>query len=467
MANFDDEDDEDAVDTSNQPGTDDQSDNSDEQAPAEAEEEAPTKVDDDEEPDEGASVPPSQSASLLAQPDKAAMMKAYLQANDDTGVRNAIANSQKQNMISNIGSALDTIATANSAAHGGKGSDPAFWQGLQAQGQQGVKQAQDQRQAALNNFAQQNEIQRQVALQTMQKGNYEQQQKASQFVNDQNDADSQISQNARDSFEGVFKNDPKFADLDLSKYSANDIAALSKNAETREKLTDMKSNRQIQLATRQDAIADRRQQNQDKVYTEANNKLTNPRGNTAVQQAMTGVASGKKAMDLINMYPNLNNMPAQQVSTLAQEIAKVASGGVGSEHGQQSLEANTVQSNWKKFVSNISGEPTGAELGAFIQQNKNYLENMTKTNQDTINNYGKMVYNGYKNRFTDDQDTQFKQDNPDLFKDDDKTQLAGSVAASALPPQGMASVVRQNGMSFKWDGQKYAPLNQVAQNGGR
>jgi hypothetical protein len=152
------------------------------------------------------------------------------------------------------------------------------------------------------------------------------------------------------------------------------------------------------------------------------NKLTNPRGNQAVQQAQIGVLSGKKAMDLINQYPDLNKMPAQQVSLLAQELSKVASGGVGSEHGQRSLEANTVQSNWSKLVSNISGEPTGADLKPFIEQNKAYLDNMLKTNMDTIKDYHQQVYNGYKKRLTPEQDTLFRTDHPELFQEQEMGQ---------------------------------------------
>lgn len=386
--------------------------------------------------------PQAQPVSMPVAPDKMAIMKAYLQANDDTGVRAAQENADSNNNIANFGHALETIARSNSMARGGAGVDNSFWQGIRSQGQQGVQQAQNQRQLSANNFLQQHEIQRQVAEDMMKKGTWEQQQKASQFANDLQDPNSRASKNSQTAFKSTFKDQPGISDLDVSGFSASDLASASKNADVVAKLNEIKETKKMQATIAQANLKDKKDTKQEQVYTDMNNKLTNPRGNTAVQQAAVGVASGKKAMDLINQYPDLNKMPSQQVALLAQEISKVASGGVGSEHGQRSLEANTVQSNWAKFTSEIDGEPTGAQLKGFIEQNKTYLGNMIKTNLDTIKDYQRQVYNGYKKRLSPEQDAQFRTDNPDVFKEEE-------LGANGNPPAGQGSPGKSNSGGIK------------------
>lgn len=361
--------------------------------------------------------PPQQvPQSAIPTPDKNEIIKAYLQANNDSGIKDAQSHAEDLNKYADVGHGIETMLRANSMAHGGAGVDNNFWQGMKQEGQEGVKKAQNQHQMALNSFLQQHEINRQVAQDMMVKGNYDQQQKASQYANDLQDPNSRTSKNSQDAFKSIFKDQPGISDMDVSKFSAADLTSASKNADVVAKLNEIKATKQMQLAYQNANLKDKKDQKQDQVYTDMSNKLTNPRGNTAVQQAQVGVMSGKKAMDLINQYPDLNKMPAQQVSLLAQEISKVASGGVGSEHGQRSLEANTVQSNWNKFVSSLSGEPTGADLKGFIEQNKTYLQNMIKTNNDTIKDYHQQVYNGYKKRLTPEQDALFRADHPDLFQ---------------------------------------------------
>lgn len=366
-----------------------------------------------------APVPPAPAAQPATGLSRDEILKNYLEARrkGDEDITAAQDKASKLNNVANIGDALESIFKANSMAHGGAGVDSDFYKGLKAQGQVGIQQAQAKRNAQVQDFLQQHEIQRQVAQDMMTKGTWEQQQKAAQFSNDLQDPTSRASQNAQTAFKSIFKDEPGIADLDVSKFSASDLASASKNADVVAKLNEIKATKQMQMAYQQSMMKDKRDLKQDQIYTDMNNRLTNPRGNTAVQQAQVGILSGKKAMDLINMYPDANKMPAQQVSLLAQEISKVASGGVGSEHGQQSLEANTFQSNWNKFISRVKGEPTGADLAGFINENKRYLVDMLKTNNDTILDYKRQVYNGSKKRLTPEQDAQFRADNPDIFKE--------------------------------------------------
>ncbi len=93
----------------------------------------------------------------------------------------------------------------------------------------------------------------------------------------------------------------------------------------------------------------------------------------------------------------------------------MASGGVGSEHGQRSLESDTFNQSFQSFMSKVNNEPTGAELGSFIEQNRNYLEGLSKTNSNVVRDYQKKIYGGYKNRISPEDDALFKTDYADLF----------------------------------------------------
>jgi hypothetical protein len=153
-------------------------------------------------------------------------------------------------------------------------------------------------------------------------------------------------------------------------------------------------------------------QKQDQLYTDANKQALIPRGNMAVQNAQKGLASSQRAMELINQYPDLNKMPPSQVSLLNSEIAAIAQGGVPGEHGVKVLDNPTLASAWARLTSTVGGEPTGAQLAPFIQQNKQYLEGIAHVNQAIVNNYENSVYNGVKNRLTPEQRQQWDEDHP-------------------------------------------------------
>lgn len=178
-----------------------------------------------------------------------------------------------------------------------------------------------------------------------------------------------------------------------------------------------------------------------KVYSDLVTHVETPRGNQAVQQASNALRSVGVANELINQYPNPNEMPPDKVSLLNQEISKIASGGVGSEHGQKSLEANTFAEKWARFTQTIGNEPSGAQLGSFIQQNKDYLEGVAKVNQDVINKYQLNIYKGYKGRLTPEQDQGFQQDYPHLFAPKETSQItATKPAGGSGTAQGAAGV---------------------------
>lgn len=354
-------------------------------------------------------------------PSREDVLKNYLEAKrkGDEDITAAQDKASRLNNIANFGDAIESIFKSNSMAHGGAGVDTDFYKGLKSQGQTGVQQAQAKKNAQVQDYLQQHEIQRQGTQDAMTKGTWEQQQKEGQAKLDAQDPESRQSQVAQRAFKSMYADQPGIKDLDVSDFSASDLVNASKNADVVAKLNEIKATKQMQLAYQQGALKDKRDTKQDALYTEMNNKGLGGRGAPQfVQKAASGIQSGKRALDLINQYPDLNKMPPQQVHLLNTEIDSMAKAGVSTEGGIHGLEANTMQSNWAKFLSSVDGEPTGAQLAPFIQQNKTYLQNMMKTNADAVRDYKVQNYNGYKKRLTPEQDAQYRNDNPEVFKEE-------------------------------------------------
>lgn len=175
---------------------------------------------------------------------------------------------------------------------------------------------------------------------------------------------------------------------------------------------------------------------QAKTYTEMVNKLATPGKNQNVQQALVNLRNIKSAEDLINQYPDLNKMPPNDYGLLVTEIGKIAHGGVASEHTQNTIAASTIKSQWDGFMQKVGGQPTGADLGAFIEQNKRYLQNLKAINQGEYNNYANTVYNAYKSRLTPEQDAMFRHDFADVFKGQPGQPQGQTNAPVAQQPQG-------------------------------
>lgn len=318
---------------------------------------------------------------------KAQLAQQYATANDDTDIKTAMANAHHANNVANFGSALESIAKANSMAHGGAGVDNDFYQGLRQQGQQGIQQAQTARNAKVQQFIQQNEINRQVATDTMAKGTYDQQQKAAKYLNDQEDPTSAVSKNAQTAFTAAFKSMPEVANMDVSNFSASDLASASKNVDVIAKLNELKQAKQMQLEFQKGMLGNKQDQKMQANEVALNNRDINFRGNTAAQQAQQGILNADKALDIISKVPDPNNIPPQMVNLIAQEVSKIAAGGVGSEFGQKTVQAETLQSRWNEMMQRVNGQPTGADLGPFVNMYKNYLQGMKATNSTYMDKY--------------------------------------------------------------------------------
>lgn len=178
-------------------------------------------------------------------------------------------------------------------------------------------------------------------------------------------------------------------------------------------------------------LSDKERDKQDKLYTDASKEAETARGNTAFQQAQVRVGAAKTANDIIRKYPDLNQMPDQMATLLASEIGRIALGGVPGEATIRELQNPTLQSAWAKFASKIQNKPKPAELGAFLQNYKDYIDNVTESAQGIVASHQNAVYNGYVDRFTDTQKGNWAKRHPEW----NKYFGGGSDAASGVASQ--------------------------------
>lgn len=205
--------------------------------------------------------------------------------------------------------------------------------------------------------------------------------------------------------------------------------------------------------------------NSGKTYTELVKAVETPRGNQAVQQASKALVNIGNAEELLAPYQgNLDAIDQKTANLLTAELSKIASGGVGSQHGQEAIEAKTFNSELQALKSRFGNEPEPAELGAFLQKNVDYLQGLKTANQSIVNGYKLRMYNGYKNRLTPEENTQFKEEYADLFqgakealpssKDTPRTlpkDTSGmALGAEGIPLKsaGMSPTVIQNGHTY-------------------
>jgi hypothetical protein len=154
---------------------------------------------------------------------------------------------------------------------------------------------------------------------------------------------------------------------------------------------------------------------QDKAYTELRLKAETFRGNSEAQQASRNVLSARNAISLIqNKDPN--SLTNQDLELLASEIAKIATGGVPSEHGRTALLPNNLQTKAAQITNFLTSKPSSANAAAYIKKNSAYLNDMLDNSQQTLDKFHHNTYKGYKGRLSDEQKQDFLQDYPGVAK---------------------------------------------------
>lgn len=188
--------------------------------------------------------------------------------------------------------------------------------------------------------------------------------------------------------------------------------------------------------------------NQNKANTGLHKDINTYRGNQAAQQAATGVLNAKRALDVLNQYPDPNKMPPEMVKMFTSEIAKIATGGSPTEATMHEIQPGGGGMTAAQMVSKITNAPTPALQGAYIKQYSKYLNNIMNTSNDALSAYKADIAKGYFDRVSPEQKEEFLSDHPDI---------AGYISThgknAGTPAPGGKSTVMQNGHTYNWNPQ--------------
>lgn len=177
---------------------------------------------------------------------------------------------------------------------------------------------------------------------------------------------------------------------------------------------------------------DRKDPDQNALYTKLTDKIDNFRGDKAAQQASVNLLSADNALKLVNKYADLNQMSTKDYNLLVDELGKIATGGVPGVHTQESIAASTLESKWSEFTSTVGGKPSPAQLGEFIKNNVEYLHDLRETSQDLVDAHNMKSFNGLKRQLDDEHIKNFQEDFPDLWA----RELARKAKKGAAPAPG-------------------------------
>lgn len=170
------------------------------------------------------------------------------------------------------------------------------------------------------------------------------------------------------------------------------------------------------------------------------------RGNIAVQRASEGLRNSEMAMQIINANPDYNQISHQDYNLLTSEIAKIATGGAATEASAHDVRAQTIMSKAKEFWQKVKGSPTGAELGDFVQKNKEYLQHLNEVNDRYVNEFHADTYRGYKKSLRPEDQDEFETTHPKVmqhFNQQGKPQSSNNPALGFDPNAAAAELARR------------------------
>lgn len=307
----------------------------------------------------------------------------YAEAANSSELKAARERQDNKDVIAAIGRAVQGFVTANGQAYGYKPDDSAF-SGLEKSGERGVANAEMDRQNRIKAYLQQREMERQgvqdkYAANAEQRAQGEYERKPIEAQKERDFRDKELNQRITAHHEDVAEQGKNRANAAAIAAQAHKDALVARQAE-------------------KDAAATAKtEKDQKESYTHLRHDLESFRGNGAAQQAAKDVLSADKALQMVrNRDPN--TLTTQDLSLLAGEMAKIATGGVPTEHGQQSLMPSNLATKAAELQNFLSSNPTNAQAGEYVKKNLHYLEDMKNIAADTVADYRRNVAKGYRER---------------------------------------------------------------------
>lgn len=170
-------------------------------------------------------------------------------------------------------------------------------------------------------------------------------------------------------------------------------------------MVDLSIKMQMAQSGHQEKMQEKEEQDQAKAKAEVSAKIgtilnrgTNARA-TDVDRRVTN------ALSIINdprWANNLNAMPHDQVNALKDEMAQIFTGGMSTEAKTAKLMSPDLASKITNLYRGVAGATTGAQMGAFIQEYKPYLQELQKNSRSYVGDQIKPLLTGYNKRLAPD-----------------------------------------------------------------
>lgn len=202
----------------------------------------------------------------------------------------------------------------------------------------------------------------------------------------------------------------QFTPEEIAQFTADDADNIYKPMELRAKLDQAKAAQEMAHEDRMSKNKEKSDIKQQQAYTEMRKAAETFRGNKAVQNANEAIRNSDSAMEIINSVKNYDQLTPTQYNLLTAEVAKIATGGAATEGSIHDARASTLMSKAANFWQSVSGKPTGAQLGEFVQQNKDYLQHLNSVNHKFIDDFRGNNAKAYRGRVTPDQYNEYMTD---------------------------------------------------------
>lgn len=237
-------------------------------------------------------------------------------------------------------------------------------------------------------------LQRQKAgvMQDLQANNAFQQSDNEQQKNDPTSKQSQLVQGM------VAKLYPgKFTPEQLGSLTAANADSIYKPLELDEKMKENSANMAMKNEIMKQGQQDRKDRKSGEAYTQMRKDMESFRGNAGARQASLDVLASQKALKLVE-GKDPNKLSTQDLQLLADEMGKIATGGIPGEHGVQALLPNNLQTKFAEMKNFLLSKPSDAQAGEYIKKNMSYLKDMQGVAGKTLNDYRGNIAKGYRNR---------------------------------------------------------------------
>ncbi len=142
----------------------------------------------------------------------------------------------------------------------------------------------------------------------------------------------------------------------------------------------------------------KKQGDEAKAKADMSTKIATVLNRGAVAKAMDADRRVDNITSLINMYPDLDKMPLNQVHALTDEITQIVTGGMSTEGKSAKLMSPTLASGFSNLMGKTLGKPTGAQLGSFIQEYVPYMYDLQDNSRNYIKDQIHPIMTGFNKR---------------------------------------------------------------------